>query len=347
MSSAPGTPPLAAIFGCAGLALTPDEVAFFARANPTGFILFGRNIESPRQVADLVRNLRDSVGRPDAPVLIDQEGGRVARLRSPHWRDAPAAGVFASLAGVGVDHACRAAWLNSRLLADDLRSLGISVDCLPVLDLRLAGAHDIVGDRSYGEDPDTVATLGRAACEGLLAGGVLPVIKHIPGHGRALADSHLELPRVPAERAVLEVSDFEPFRALSDMPMAMTAHILYTAVDPQRPATISKKIMGEIVRGSIGFDGLVMTDDLSMKALGGTIGQRARDALEAGCDLILHCNGDAAEMTEIEAAARPLDADGVRRLARALDLVQGPQPFDRKAALMELGDLLGRVEAQG
>lgn len=347
MSASRGTPPLAAIFGCGGVELTADERSFFSAADPLGFILFARNVDTPEQVSQLVRQLRDCVGRGDAPVLIDQEGGRVARLRPPHWRNAPAAAVFASLAHAALDRACRATWLNSRLLADDLAALGITVDCLPVLDLRLPGAHDIIGDRSYGDNPDTVADLGRAACEGLLAGGVLPVIKHIPGHGRALADSHLALPAVSEDRETLEATDFAPFRALAEMPLAMTAHILYTAIDPRRPATVSETVIHDVVRGWMGFDGLVMSDDLSMKALGGSIGDRARAALAAGCDAVLHCSGELGEMKEIAAAVRPLDANGVRRLARALEMVQGPAPFDRNVALAELEDLIGSVGAQG
>ena len=347
MSANPGGPPRAVIFGCAGLELTAWERSFFSAADPVGIILFRRNVDSPEQVTTLVRRFRECVGRADALILVDQEGGRVARLGPPHWRSAPAAGRFAPLASRDLERARRATWLNSRLLADDLAPLGITVDCLPVLDLRLPAAHDIVGDRSYGEDPDIVAALGCAACEGLLAGGVLPVIKHIPGHGRAVADSHFELPVVPADRETLEATDFRPFRALADMPMAMTAHILYSAIDDQLPATLSATVLADVVRGSIGFEGLLMSDDLSMKALGGDVGDRASAALEAGCDVVLHCNGDAAEMERIAAAARPLDAPGASRLARAIELVHGPAPFNRAAALTELDDLLGPVGAQG
>lgn len=347
MTGSSGGPPRAAIFGCAGPELTAWERSFFSTVDPVGFILFSRNIDSPKQVATLVRQLRECVSRTDAPVLIDQEGGRVARLGPPHWRTAPAAGRFASLAAADTDSAKRATWLNSRLLADDLALLGITVDCLPVLDLRLPGAHHIIGDRSYGEDPQIVEMLGRAACEGLLAGGVLPVIKHIPGHGRALADSHLELPRVSADRETLEATDFRPFRALADMPLAMTAHILYTAIDDRHPATLSRTVMVDVVRGSIGFGGLVMSDDLSMKALGGDVGERAAAALDAGCDVVLHCNGNADEMERVAAAGRRLAPDGAERLARALDLVHGPAPFDRNAALTELETLLGPDGAQG
>jgi len=333
--------PLAAIFGCAGPRLEEAEHAFFRDIDPAGFILFARNVESPAQVKALVANLRASTGRDDALVLIDQEGGRVARLNPPHWRAAPAAGRIAALAERDLERGRRAAWLNARLLADDLAPLGISVDCLPVLDLHLPGAHGIVGDRSFGSDPRMVSVLGRAVCDGLMVGGVLPVIKHIPGHGRAVVDSHHELPVVAAERTMLVGSDFEPFRRLADMPMAMTAHIVYQAIDPDRPATTSAKVIADIVRGSIGFDGLLMTDDISMKALAGTISERTSAALAAGCDVVLHCNGDAGEMAQVAAAAPPLDGRSLRRYMDAVAALSPPEPFGRPAALHELADLLG------
>jgi len=341
MSVRSASTPLAVLFGCSGPALTDDERALFQDADPTGFILFRRNVESPDQVTRLTAQLRDCTGRPDAPILIDQEGGRVARLGPPQWRSAPAAAVFGALARRDRERARRAAWLNSRLLADDLCSIGITVDCLPVLDLRFPGAHDVIGDRAYGEDAETVADIGRAACEGLIAGGVLPVLKHIPGHGRATADSHLALPKVTADRRTLEATDFVPFRMLADMPAAMTAHILYTAVDDRRPATVSPLVIGDVIRGSIGFDGLLMSDDISMAALGGAIGRRADSVLRAGCDLVLHCNGDLREMREVASVARALDARGEERLARALHMVQVPVPFDREATRTELDQLLG------
>ncbi len=332
------TPPLAAIFGCAGTRLSSSEQAFFRDSNPAGFILFARNIESPDQVRMLVSDLRDCAGAENALILIDQEGGRVARLKPPHWRAAPPQGIFGKL---GPGTARNAAKLNARLLADELQALGINVDCLPLLDLRFPGAHDIIGDRAFGETVEIVSLLGRAVCEGLLEGGVLPVIKHIPGHGRARADSHLELPRVDAGRDELEETDFAPFRALADMPLAMTAHIVYGAVDPALPATTSPAVMNDIVRGSVGYDGLVMTDDLSMKALGGGFAARTADSLAAGCDLVLHCNGDMDEMKQVADAARPLDAEGLRRYHRALNMLGQPEPFDREAALAELAALTG------
>lgn len=334
-------PPLAAIFGCAGPRLGDWEREFFHKIDPAGFILFARNIESPSQVRALVTELRDSSGRRDALVLIDQEGGRVARLKPPHWRAVPAAGRFGAVAACDMERGRRATWLNARLLADDLAPLGISVDCLPVLDLRVEGAHDIVGDRSYGADPERASVLGRAVCEGLMAGGVLPVIKHIPGHGRAMADSHHELPVVAADRKILDTRDFEPFRRLSEMPLAMTAHIVYQCIDPRLPATTSARVIGEIIRESIGFNGLLMTDDISMAALAGTIFERTAAALAAGCDVVLHCNGDAGEMERAAAAARPLDGPGLRRYMDAVAAICPAEPFDRPAALDELAHLMG------
>jgi beta-N-acetylhexosaminidase len=318
---------LAAIFGCAGTALTADEIAFFRDARPWGFILFGRNVETPEQVRALVDRMRDAIAEADAPVLIDQEGGRVQRLKAPHWPKYPAGRVYGSLAP---DDAGRRemAWLGARLMAHDLAALGINVDCLPVLDVPEPGAHDVIGDRAYGEAPETVASLGRAAAEGLMAGGVLPVMKHIPGHGRAHADSHLSLPTVEAPLADLE-RDFAPFIANADLPLAMTSHVVYAAIDPDQPATTSKTVIGDIIRGRIGFDGLLMTDDLSMKALSGGFAERARDALAAGCDVILHCNGDPAEMRAVAEGASTLSVEAQRRAAAAMSrIAKGPESFD-------------------
>jgi beta-N-acetylhexosaminidase len=310
------------IFGCAGKELGAAERGFFASANPLGFILFARNCETPDQIRALVADLRASVGREDAPVLIDQEGGRVARLKPPQWRAAPPAERFGALAERNRAAGLEAARINSHLIGRELAALGIDVDCAPVLDLRLPGAHDIIGDRAFGTTPQRVAELGRAACEGLLAAGVLPVIKHIPGHGRALADSHLELPVVRTSRTELEATDFEPFRRLADMPWAMTAHLVYTAIDPDRPATLSPKVIAEIIRGHIGFDGLLLCDDLSMKALKGDLGDLARQALAAGCDIVLHCNGQMEEMTRIAAAAGTISAEAERRFRRGREMQQ-------------------------
>jgi beta-N-acetylhexosaminidase len=295
------------ICGCAGPTLSDDERAFLRESQPFGVILFKRNIETPEQVRALTGAVRDSVGA-DVDILVDQEGGRVQRIGPPLWRRYPAAARLAAVAD-----APRFVRLAARLMAHDLRALGISVDCMPVLDVPTPGAHDVIGDRAYGREPETVAALGRAAAEGLLAGGILPVMKHVPGHGRALADSHHALPVVTASRAAL-AADFLPFRRNRDLPAAMTAHVVYTAVDPDRPATISPRVVGEIIRGEIGFDGLLMSDDLSMKALGGSFRERTAALFAAGVDLVLHCNGDMAEAAEVAAAAPMLAG---RALARA------------------------------
>ncbi|MFQ5957786.1 MAG: beta-N-acetylhexosaminidase [Alphaproteobacteria bacterium] len=340
MSGSETRPPAAVIFGCKGARLGGDERRFFAETQPLGFILFKRNCETPEQLRALVADLRESVGRPGAPVLVDQEGGRVARLTPPHWREAPAAAVFGALAQRDLAAAREAARVNARLIAAELHDLGIDVDCIPLLDVRAPGLHDSIGDRAFADDTDVVAALGRAVCEGLLAGGVLPVVKHVPGYGRALVDSHVELPVVDAARADLEAVDFAPFKALNDMPLAMTAHVLCRAVDGNAPATVSPLVVGEVIRGFIGFDGLLMTDDLSMEALGGAIGARAHAALAAGCDVALHCNGKLDEMREVAAAVRPLDDAGLERWRRAAAMRQAPEPFDAAAALARLDALL-------
>ncbi len=317
----------ACILGCSGPVLTVEEAAFFRDARPWGFILFRRNVETPDQVRRLVDDLRATVGREDAPVLIDQEGGRVRRLRPPHWPDYPPARAYGQAASDPVVRR-ELTRLGARLMAHDLRALGINVDCVPVLDVPQPGAHDIIGDRAYAEDAATIASLGRAAAEGLLAGGVLPVIKHIPGHGRAMADSHHDLPVVDAPREDLERVDFAPFRANTDMPMAMTAHVIFSAIDRKRPATTSRKVL-KAVRRDIGFDGLLVTDDLSMKALSGTFEERAREARRAGCDVVVHCNGDMAEMTAVVDGAGALKGRSRRRAEAALArIVRDPEPLD-------------------
>ncbi|HEX4111355.1 MAG TPA: beta-N-acetylhexosaminidase [Stellaceae bacterium] len=321
--------PLAAVFGCAGERLNPAERDFFAAADPLGFILFKRNCKEPAQVARLVAELRGSVRRDDAPVLIDQEGGRVARLGPPHWAAYPPP---ARIAALGGDAAATTARASARLIADDLARLGITVDCFPLLDLGLPGADAVIGDRAWSGDPDIVSRLGRAACEGLLQGQIMPVIKHIPGHGRATVDSHRALPRVAASRDLLERTDFAPFRALRDMPWAMTAHVVYEAIDRELPATLSPRVIGEAIRGSIGFDGVLISDDISMGALSGDFAARTSAVLAAGCDLVLHCNGDFGEMREVAGAARPLSEVSRHRLATAASRLQAPMPFDRAAA---------------
>ncbi len=322
----------ACILGCAGTTLSAEEVAFFRDARPWGFILFRRNIESPAQVRALTAALRDAVGW-HAPILVDQEGGRVQRLGPPHWPKYPPGRAYGTLATNDPLVRREITRLGARLIAHDLLDLGINVDCVPVLDVPQRGAHDIIGDRAYGETVEEIATLGRAAAEGLIAGGVLPVIKHIPGHGRAMADSHQNLPVVDAPVSELSAVDFAPFRVLSDMPMAMSAHIVFTAIDAKRPGTQSKTVIRDIIREDIGFGGLLMTDDLSMKALKGDFSQRARWALSAGCDVILHCNGVMAEMQSVVVGTRSLSGKAKARADAALArLARVPEPFDAAEA---------------
>ncbi len=335
--------PRAVILGCGGPSLVDGEAAFFADADPLGFILFNRNCESPAQVKDLVAALRKSVGRDDAPVLIDQEGGRVQRLCPPHWRAAPAPGRFGEIAQANGERAREAVELNARLLAAELADLGISVDCLPLLDLHMIGAHKVIGDRSFGSDPELVASLGRACCEGLMAGGVMPVVKHMPGHGRALVDSHDELPKAEATREELERTDFAPFRMLADMPWGMTAHVVFTAIDPLFPASSSQKVISEIIRGTIGFNGFLLSDDLSMAALQGDLGSRAVAALSAGCDVALHCNGERAEMEAIVEAVGPLSAEGQRRLQAGAARTGPPEPADLEALAARFDALMAEA----
>ena len=308
--------PKAVIFGCAGTSLTEAERILFTECNPLGFILFARNVATPEQVRSLVADLRACVRRPDAPVLIDQEGGRVARLKPPHWRAAPPAGAIGAIADRDLEMAREAAWLNARLIGEELRALGINVDCAPVADVPVLGAHDVIGDRAYSKDPDRVGGLARATALGFLDAGILPVIKHMPGHGRACADSHAELPVVETPRADLAETDFKPFRALADMPWAMTAHVLYTDIDPARPATTSPIVIRDIIRDEIGFAGFLVSDDLSMSALKGPVAARAQAALAAGCDAGLHCNGNLEEMQQIAAVAPPLSAAAFARFER-------------------------------
>jgi beta-N-acetylhexosaminidase len=319
----------ALIVGCSGVELTRAEKALFRAEKPWGFILFKRNVDTPDQVRKLVDSFRKAVGRDDAPVLIDQEGGRVQRLGPPHWPKYPAGRAYGQIKTNDPLVRREIARLGARLIAHDLKALGITVDCVPVLDVPVPGAHDVIGDRAYAADPQTIAVLGRAASEGLIAGGVLPVIKHIPGHGRAGADSHLALPVVDTDRKTLSKTDFVPFRHLADMPLAMTAHVVYSAIDPKRPATTSKKVIRDVIRGEIGYDGLVMSDDLSMKALAGDFAKRTKAALKAGCDVVLHCNGDMIEMRAIIEATPELKGKAKRRAEAALKRIShAPEPFD-------------------
>jgi beta-N-acetylhexosaminidase len=328
------------VCGCAGLALTSDERDFMRRERPWGLILFRRNIEEPSKIASLISDFRACVGRAEAPVLIDQEGGRVQRMGPPLWPAYPSAATLGGLsAGPRVQE--EAVRLASRLIAADLQSLGVTIDCMPVLDAPTEDGHAVIGDRAYSRDPARIAALGAAAIEGLLAGGVLPVIKHVPGHGRARADSHLELPVVRASARELAATDFAPFAALAEAPLAMTAHVVYEAIDPERPATLSPKVIQDCVRGAIGFRGLLLTDDLSMKALAGPFGARAAAALAAGVDVLLHCNGRLEEASAVADACPLLDGESLARAERALDLIAaGPSPFDAVDARARLQSLL-------
>ena len=307
----------ALIIGVSGLSLTEQEKLFCSQFAPWGLILFKRNIDHPDQVKQLTAQFRSCVGRSDAPILVDQEGGRVQRLTAPHWPVYPPGSVFGSIAKHDLEKAKQAAYHGGYLIGADLAAVGISVDCLPVLDLPVAGAHDVIGNRAYATDPAIVSVLGRAAAEGLMASGVLPIIKHIPGHGRAGVDSHLDLPIVDASYEDLQ-SDFTPFRANADLPMAMTAHIVYTALDPAHPATTSKSVISDIIRKEIGFDGLLMGDDVSMQALKGPIAERAMASLTAGCDVVLHCNGKMDEMQALADHVPELSGKSLERAEKAL-----------------------------
>ncbi|NMG38576.1 beta-N-acetylhexosaminidase [Chelativorans sp. ZYF759] len=329
----------AMILGASGLRLSAEEKNFFAGERPWGFILFARNLSEPDQIRELVAEMRACVDDNAAPVFIDQEGGRVQRLRPPLAETYPPGAAIGALYRRDAEAGLRAAWLMSRLHAADLAGYGINADCLPVLDVPVDGAHDVIGDRAYGKDPETVSALGRAAAEGLLAGGVLPVIKHIPGHGRALADSHLDLPKVDASHEALSAHDFPPFRALNDMPMAMTAHVVYTAIDGSAPATTSAKIVSQIIREEIGFDGLLMSDDLSMRALSGDFARRTAASLAAGCDVVLHCNGVMDEMGPVAGAAPILAGEALKRAQRACALLSSGDGLDIAALRAEFRSL--------
>jgi beta-N-acetylhexosaminidase len=326
----------ACILGCASTTLGDGERRFFNEANPFGFILFARNCENRGQLRQLVDDLRASVGRA-APVLVDEEGGRVQRMKAPMWRDSPAPGSFGEIYGRDRDLALKLATMNARLIAEDLFEAGIDVNCAPLLDLREVNGHAVIGDRAFSEDPEIVVELAQAWIDGLHGGGVLPVIKHIPGHGRTRVDSHHALPVVDAALEDLETRDFVPFRSFRDCLAGMTGHLLFQAVDAENPATLSSKVVGEIIRERIGFDGLLMTDDLSMSALDGGIGERAARSIAAGCDIALHCNGDMDEMRDVIAMVPDLAGPGLRRaevmLAAARALKTARQPTDRAALL--------------
>jgi beta-N-acetylhexosaminidase len=331
------------ITGVSGPELTNAERDFIRTERPWGFILFKRNIETPDQVSALVRELRRSIDNPDAPVLIDQEGGRVQRLGPPHWRVYPPGAVFSALFDVDPKFGLAAARLSSRLIAADLNELGVTVDCLPLADVPVAGADAVIGNRAYGTEPGKVAAIAWAVTEGLEQGGVLPVLKHIPGHGRAKADSHFRLPTVDTAKSELERTDFAAFKPLADLPMAMTAHVVFSALDPAHPATTSATIIGEVIRGTIGFQGLLMSDDVSMNALAGSIAERTRAIVSAGCDMVLHCNGKLEEMREVARETPELTGEALKRAERALASRKPPQPFDRRTARVELDTLMERI----
>src|SRR3954449_1454357 len=331
------------ITGISGLDLSADERAFIRAERPWGFILFKRNIDTPAQVASLVRELRDLVGNADAPVLIDQEGGRVQRLGPPHWPVYPPGAVFGALYDIKPELGFQAARLSSRLIAADLIDLGITVDCLPLADVPVEGADAVIGNRAYGTNPAKVAAIARAVSDGLVEGGVLPILKHIPGHGRATADSHFRLPTVDTSREELERTDFAAFQPLADLPMAMTAHVVFSALDPAQPATTSATIIQQVIRGGIGFQGLLMKHLVSLNALAESIAERTRAIVNAGCDMVLHCNGKLDEMQDVARETPELAGEALDRASRALASRKAPEPFDQQAARAELDALTERV----
>jgi beta-N-acetylhexosaminidase len=335
------------ITGISGPGLSAAEQEFIRSQRPWGFILFKRNIETPQQVALLVAELRKTLGSPDAPVLIDQEGGRVQRLGPPHWPVYPPGALFGALYDADPKLGLSAARLSARLIAADLEALGIDVDCLPLADVPVPGADTVIGDRAYGTSPEKVAAIARAVTEGLGEGGILPVLKHIPGHGRATADSHFRLPEVKISKNELERTDFAAFRSLADLPMAMTAHVVFSALDPVHPATTSATIIERVIRGVIGFQGLLMSDDVSMNALSGSIAERTQAILSAGCDMVLHCNGKLEEMREVAAETPELSGKALERAGRALASRRAPQPFDRTRGRAELNVMMSRARKAG
>src|SRR5581483_5402120 len=301
------------ITGTSGTTLTADERAFIATQRPWGFILFRRNIGNPAQVAALVREMREAARGPDAPVLVDQEGGQVQRFRPPHWPSYPAGAAFGRLYDIDSKLGLQAARLSARLIADDLLPMGVTVDCLPLADIPVPGADAVIGDRAYGDEPIKVAAIARAVTEGLEQGGILPVLKHIPGHGRATAATHFRLPEVETSKTELERTDFAAFQPLADPPMAMTAHVVFSALDPAQPATTSATIIQQVIRGGIGFQGLLMSDDVSMNALAGSLAERTRAIVSAGCDVVLHCNGNFHEMREVARETPELSGKALER----------------------------------
>src|ERR1700689_2279481 len=335
------------ITGVSGPELNAAEREFIRTARPWGFILFKRNIETPAQVIHLVKELREELAEGEAPVLIDQEGGRVQRFGPPHWPVYPAGAVFGRLYDIDPSLGLTAARLSARLIAADLNDLGVNVDCLPLADVPIAGADAVIGNRAYGTEPSKVAAIARAVTEGLEQGGVLPVLKHIPGHGRATADTHFRLPEVDTAKIELERTDFAAFQRLGALPMAMTAHVVFSALDPTHPATTSATIIEQVIRGVIGFQGLLMSDDVSMNALSGSIAERTRAIFSAGCDIALHCNGQLEEMRDVAAETPELSGKALERARKALASRRAPRPFDRAAAKTELDALVARAGTVG
>jgi beta-N-acetylhexosaminidase len=315
---------LPVVFGCSRTMLLPEERRFFKETNPFGFILFSRNCDDPDQVRGLIMELRHAVGRPDAPILIDQEGGRVTRLKPPHWPKHPPARAFGAMYEKNPEWGAEAMQLNARIIANELVSLGITIDCAPVVDLFIKGASLAIGDRALGRKPAAVAELARIWAETFLACGVFPVVKHFPGYGRVKEDPHESLPVIEASRAELESEDFVPFELLKDLPFGMTAHAVFKSIDAHLPASLSPTIHQDIIRGALGFDGLLLSDDIVMKALEGPMEDRARQALEAGTDIVLHCNGNLKEMRAVAAAVPPLSAEGLARWEYAKTMVKAP-----------------------
>lgn len=334
------------ITGLAGTTISPDECSFLRQASPWGLILFERNISDPLQLRTLIDKFYSIIGY-EAMVLIDQEGGRVQRLGPPHWRAYPSGAHYGWLYDRDPALGLAAARLGARLIAADLNAFGITVDCLPVADVPAVGSDPVIGDRAYGNTPDKVAQIAGAIAEGLLEGGVLPVLKHMPGHGRATCDSHFNLPVVAASREVLTPTDFEAFRRLAHLPIGMTAHVMFTAIDPELPSTQSPVIISEIIRGAIGFDGLLMSDDVSMGALSGRIADRTAKTLAAGCDLVLHCNGNIAEMEEVAGASCELAGKALARSERALAARRGADAVDLSEARITFSRMMGPTAAAG
>ena len=331
----------AVVLGCSGYRFSADEERFFRDAQPWGLILFKRNVSDPSQLASLCARFRELVERSDAPVFVDQEGGRVQRLSVPNWQKYPAAGRFLTASGGDLNAAAELVRLAARLTAFDLASVGITANCMPVLDVPIPGAHEAIGDRAYSFLPEEVVALGRAAATGLISGGVLPVMKHMPGQGRAMLDSHEDLPEISASFKDLSGTDFVPFKGLSDLPIGMTGHVLFSAIDPSNSATMSKIVIENIVRGEIGFKGLLISDDLSMKALGGSFRQRAERLFSAGCDIALHCNGLMQEASGVVEGSSMLDGEALKRADAALELIKlPPEGFDPVEGRQKLDAML-------